>query len=192
MKGSAIEEGAPNTMEMARALGQIFRYSIKGDDLVRLSEEFEIIRSYVKIQQIRFNDRIKVYYEFTEEVLSYSIPKMIIQPIVENAVFHGLEAKRGNGNLLIGGKILDNDMMNIWVKDDGVGIDLQKLDEINRSLSDNRYKQEIQSDNQHMGLFNVNNRIRFGEKYGLQLISSMGAGTEVIMKIPAIGGNEYA
>ena len=191
MKGSAIEEGAPNTMEMTRALGQIFRYSIKGDDLVKLSDEYEIIRSYVKIQQIRFNDRIKVCYEFTDEVLSYIIPKMIIQPIVENAVFHGLEAKLGSGNLLIGGEIADGDILNLWVKDDGVGIDKQKMEEINRSLSDTRGKQELQSDNRHMGLYNVNNRIRlaFGEQYGLRLISRIGAGTEVIMKIPAIGGN---
>ena len=190
MKGSAIEEGAPNTMEMTKALGQIFRYSIKGDDMVKLSDEFEIIKSYVKIQQIRFNDRIKVYYEFPDEVLDFRIPKMIIQPVVENAVFHGLEAKMGIGSLRIGGKIVE-DVMNIWVKDDGVGIDKEKLGEINTSLSDIRGKQEIQSDNQHLGLFNVNNRIRlaFGEQYGLQLISSPGTGTEVVMKIPAYGGN---
>lgn len=191
MKGSALEEGAPNTMEMTRALGQIFRYSIKGDDMVKLSEEFNIITSYMKIQQIRFNGRIKVQYEFSEEALHVMIPKMIIQPVVENAVFHGLEAKVGDGSLRIGAEI-DEDVVSIWVKDDGVGIDLQKLDEINASLSDAHGKREIDSDNRHMGLFNVNNRIRlaFGEHYGLRLMSSPGAGTEVILKIPAIGGDE--
>ena len=190
MKGSALEEGAPNTMEMTRALGQIFRYSIKGDDMVKLSEEFNIITSYMKIQQIRFNGRIKVQYEFSEEALHVMIPKMIIQPVVENAVFHGLEAKVGDGSLRIGAEI-DEDVVSIWVKDDGVGIDLQKLDEINASLSDTHGKREIDSDNRHMGLFNVNNRIRlaFGEHYGLRLASSPGAGTEVILKIPAIGGD---
>lgn len=190
MKGSAIEEGAPNTMEMTKALGQIFRYSIKGDDMVKLSDEFGIIKSYVKIQQIRFNGRIKVHYEFSDEMLDLRIPKMIIQPIVENAIFHGLEAKVGRGSLWIGGEIA-GDIMNIWVKDDGVGIDVRKLDEINVSLLNTRGKQEIHSDSQHMGLYNVNNRIKlaFGEQYGLQLISSPEAGTEVIMKIPADGGN---
>lgn len=190
MKGSAIEEGAPNTMEMMKALGQIFRYSIKGDDIVKLSDEFNIIKSYVKIQQIRFNDRIMVHYEFSEGVLDFKIPKMIIQPIVENAVFHGLEVKVGRGSLWIGGNIA-GDVMNIWVKDDGVGIDIKELDEINTSLSDTRKKQEIRSDNQHMGLFNVNNRIKlaFGEQYGLQLISSPGVGTEVVIRIPTNGGD---
>lgn len=190
MKGSAIEEGAPNTMEMTKALGQIFRYSIKGDEMVKLSDEFNIIKSYVKIQQIRFNDRIKVHYEFSDEALDLKIPKMIIQPIVENAVFHGLEVKVGNGSLRIGGNIAGN-VLNIWVKDDGVGIDIQELDVINTSLSDTHGKQEIKSDNQHMGLYNVNNRIKlaFGEQYGLQLISSPGVGTEVLMKIPANGGD---
>jgi len=190
MKGCAIQEGAPNTMEMTKALGQIFRYSIKGDDMVKLSEEFNIIKCYVKIQQIRFNDRIKVHYEFSDEVLDFKIPKMIIQPIVENAVFHGLEVKVGIGNLQIGGNIVGDDV-NIWVKDDGVGIEKRELDEINTSLSDNRGKQDIKSDNQHMGLFNVNNRIKlaFGEQYGLQLFSSPGVGTEVVMKIPANRGD---
>lgn len=176
--------------DMSKALAQIFRYSIKGEDVVTLAEELEITKSYITIQQIRFSDRFDTEYDFTEEVLRCKVVKMILQPLVENAVYHGLETKMGQGHLLIKGQIEDNNLI-ISIIDDGKGISKDTLSKICSKLSETgelirKYDRE---DSISIGLVNVNNRIRltYGELYGVNIKSVPDKGTSVIIKIPAGG-----
>jgi Putative regulator of cell autolysis len=187
LKGMAVDEGAYKTMDMAKALGQIFRYSIKGTDIVLLREELEMVQSYVQIQKIRFNKRFEVVYEFNENVLDCMLPKMILQPVVENAVIHGIEGKIDNGSLWVGGELDGQDELRIWVKDNGTGMKDDRLDKIKASLFNIDGTSSAENENASIGLMNVQNRIRliYGHEYGINIDSKPGEGTMVIFKIPA-------
>lgn len=188
MKGSAIDEGATKTMGMARALAQIFRYSAKGADIVPLREEVEIIKYYLQIQQVRFNGRFHIRYEISDETLDCGIPKMTLQPIVENAIFHGLEKKRGEGHLWIEGRVDEFTDLLVSVKDDGAGMEDETVKKIQMKLMDAQGADEPADERYaSIGITNVNNRIKltYGETYGIKIRSALGQGTEVIIKIPA-------
>ena len=187
MKGSAIAEGAEKTLGMAKALAQIFRYSVKGTDIVTLREEVEIIKNYLFIQLVRFNGRFKASYDFSEEMLQCNIPKMILQPIAENAVFHGLETKLGEGCLWFEGKIDELQDLYISIKDDGVGIDDETLNHIKTRLIESHDSNRFDSSNENIGIKNVDNRIKltYGNEYGVEIRSVFGQGTEVVIRIPA-------
>lgn len=192
IKGIAAEEGVTGIVEMSKALAKVFRYSIKGTDVVLLSEELMIVKSYVDIQQIRFVDRFDVEYEFDEAVLNNRVPKMILQPIVENAIYHGLEIKMDKGHLSIGGKIEENNTLLIWVRDDGIGMEPETLDRICKNLSDPGMKSRHAAVSNHgIGLINVNNRIKltYGLQYGITIKSSQEMGTEVLIRVPIKGDN---
>lgn len=177
----AIEKNAPELAQMAVDMGKIFRYSTKGDPVVSLEEEISIIKSYVRIQKNRFQGKIEVFYFITEDALRKSVMKMLLQPIVENAIYHGLEPKEECGMLYIGARVEEKDLVMV-IKDDGVGFDSEKLKEIQKLL-----EQDIYDTSKHVGILNTQARIRlqYGEKYGIQIESSENAGTTVIMRIPA-------
>lgn len=186
IKGAAVEEGSDKIFDMAKALGQVFKYSIKGTDVVELREELNIIKSYLTIQKIRFGNRLNIEYSFEENVLRCKIPKMILQPIIENAVSHGIEPKIGEGHLWIGGCI-ERDRLTIHIKDDGVGMDEESLMNLRFNLA--RYSENIRHRSDlvnSIGLKNVNNRIKliFGKEFGININSSYGAGTDVILTLP--------
>lgn len=175
IKGMAVEEGAHNIFNMTKALAMVFRYSIKGTDSVPLREELKIVKSYIDIQKIRFGSRLEAEYRFPEEILDIKVPKMILQPIVENAIFHGIEPKVGEGLLRLEGDLVEN-VLHVSIKDNGVGIEDDKLMTL------------MKSDDQTtgIGLENVNNRIKltYGSEYGVRLHSEAGKGTEVVIMIP--------
>ncbi|UVI30164.1 cache domain-containing sensor histidine kinase [Paenibacillus spongiae] len=191
VKGMAAVKGANEIREIAKALGQIFRYSIKGGDRVALQTEMGIIESYMYIQQIRFGDRFRVRYELTDEAMACQIPKMILQPIVENAVFHGLETKEEQGTLVISGKVNEQKELVIAVEDDGLGITPERLEQIRNVLTQRRQAIQDREDAQvsSIGLANVNNRIKltFGDMYGLYIDSTLGEGTIIQLVMPARG-----
>ena len=93
---------------MTKALALVFRYSIKGTDMVPLREELTMIKSFIYIQKIRFGNRFEVKYHFPEPILECKVPKMILQPIVENAIFHGIEPRIGECLLQLKGEISGN------------------------------------------------------------------------------------
>lgn len=188
IKGIAAVKGVPEIKDMTTALSNVFRYSIKGAALVLLRDEVNIIKSYLLIQQIRFQDRFEIVYEFDEKILDYQIPKMILQPIVENSIFHGLEPKLDKGHLWIGGRMSQNGDILLWVRDDGVGIADDDLINIVEKLTHTN-KKDGQNQNEYysIGLENVNNRIRlsYGERYGIELSSSQGEYTQILIKLPS-------
>lgn len=186
IKGIASEENNETIYEMTRALAMIFRYSVNGSNEVLLDEEIKIIQAYVQINKIRFSERIDVFYEFSGETLNVTVLKMILQPIVENAIFHGLEPKMVKGRLWIGSRISQGKVI-IWVKDDGMGIDAEQLEKMQLQFKNpSALEQPGTSKKSGIGLCNVNNRIKltYGNEYGLSISSTPDAGTEVNITIP--------
>lgn len=177
----ALEKDAPEIAQMTLDMGHIFRYSAKGEDEVTLEEEISIIKSYSRIQQMRFEGKISVYYFVSEDVLELKVMKMLLQPIVENSIFHGLEPKSGKGSLYIGARVEENDLI-ITVKDDGVGIGEAELAELQGML-----REKSADTRKHVGTLNTNARIRlqYGERYGVQIESLPEDGTTVTLRLPA-------
>ncbi len=174
--------------QMAESLADIFRYNTKNkDEIVTLQEELVQIDAYMSIQRIRFEDKIAYEQQIEEELYSIPLLKMTLQPLVENAVFHGIERKRGKGSIRVtmrreGGRIA------LSVSDDGVGISDKHLAEIRQTL-----KPPMQQGNgalpavrMGIGIQNVYSRykIRFGDAFDFEINSRKGAGTEIKLFIP--------
>jgi Predicted signal transduction protein with a C-terminal ATPase domain len=191
IKGVALELGADRVVEMTKALGKLFHYSIKGPGWVTLDRELNAVQSYVFLQSIRFEDRFEVSFEFTEEALKAPVMKMILQPLVENAIFHGLEPKTTPGKLLLSGRVDDGAVLVLGVVDDGVGVDEEMLAAIRgrlaaRPSSPGRDGAEPSVSTEGLGVLNVHNRLRlaYGEEGGLTFDSEAGGGTRIFLHIP--------
>jgi len=191
IKGVALETGASRVVEMTKALGKLFHYSIKGAGWVSLDQELNAVQSYVFLQSIRFEDRFDVSYDFTEEALKAPVMKMILQPLVENAIFHGLEPKTTPGKLRISGRVEDGAVLVLNVCDDGVGVEEEKLAAIRRRLADRTASlgpdgREPNVPAEGLGVLNVHNRLRlaYGADGGLTFDSEAGQGTRIALHIP--------
>lgn len=168
--------------EMTRILSKFFRFNIsKGKDIVLIREEIEHVQSYLEIQKYRYKDRLETEIDISEEILDFDIIKLILQPIVENAVIHGLEPLVEGGYIKIHAK-WDGDEIIFKITDNGIGIKPGKLKEINEQLNDNGDHPE-----RGIGLININQRIKFyyGENYGLNITSNYKHGTCVSFNIPS-------
>ena len=191
VKGMAAVNGAHEIREIAKALGQIFRYSIKGGDTVSLKTEMGIVESYIQIQQIRFGDRFQVHYAIEEDTLMCQIPKMILQPLVENAVFHGLELKEDQGMLTVRSVMNERQELVITVEDNGLGIAPGRLRQVQNALNqyENTERDPEEPQISSIGLANVNNRIKltYGHPYGLSIHSTYGEGTQIQLLMPTRG-----
>lgn len=177
----AMEREAPEIARMITDMGNIFRYSTKGNPEVTLEQELSIVQSYIRIQKKRFSGKIEVFYFIPDEAACVPVMKMLLQPIVENAVFHGLEPKKGEGSLYIGVQ-KEQDTLKITVTDDGIGMPAEQLKRMQEKLLE-----ENVDTSEHVGILNTNARIRlqYGKRYGLTLESCEGDGTTVIMTLPA-------
>lgn len=191
IKGIAYVKGVQEIRDMTDALSLIFRYSVKGGEVVLLKEEMETVEAYVSIQQIRFADRFDAIYEFDDSCRELEVIKMIMQPLVENAVFHGIEPCLHKCRLQIGCRREGENLL-LWVKDDGVGMDPATLEQIRGSLAEQPSSNNLNAAGQrHIGMMNVNSRMKFayGPDYGIVSVSSApDKGTEVILQIPVRSG----
>ncbi|MBU7315091.1 cache domain-containing sensor histidine kinase [Paenibacillus oleatilyticus] len=165
------------------SLGELLRFSIrKGQALIPVREDMQQIRNFLTIQQMRYGDKLEVHIELEEEVERLYTLKLILQPIVENAITHGLEMKRGPGHLWITGKVL-GERVRFEVRDDGVGIPQEKLERITSG-------QFVSADERKtgIGLENVKKRLQlyFGDRYVLRLSSQPQQGTITTIEIPII------
>lgn len=187
MVATGYDENAERTVDMIMSLITIFRYSVKGNDIVALEEEINIISAYIKIQQARFPTKLEVIMQFDEETLKCKVPKIILQPIVENAFFHGLETKIDMGHLWIGSEFKENGNLHIWVNDDGVGMEPDKLNSIRKSMEQVESGSYSGNCKKNIGIVNVSNRIKliYGPEYGINIDSEPGIGTNISIIIPA-------
>ena len=195
--GMASAGMTDEVISVTNALSQIFRYSIKGSDLVTVKEELEIVKSYLKIQLTRFEGRFTVRYDMSEDSYACLIPKMVIQPLVENAIVHGLEPSLKKGELVIGARRNpEHGYLAIWIFDTGVGMTKEKLEEIREAIKrssrtksgDARkdFKAMDEQNHDSIGILNVNTRMTlyFGEEYSLLVDFEENVGTNVQLRVP--------
>ncbi len=186
-RGQAISKGARDIEQMTKALSQLFRYSIinKGS-MVNLEEEIQNVENYLTIQHYRFSNKFSFINKVDKDTLKHRVPKLLIQPLVENAFQHGLETKVGAGEISIHAFRTQNRLI-IQIKDDGVGIEKEKLDEINAYIAGMK-NNLTQKENYSIGLINVIERIKlnFGPEYGIKIYSIKGSGTMVEVILPLI------
>lgn len=169
--------------EMISDLGDLFRLGVKkGEEYITIREEIEYDMIYINIHKNRLEDKLTVKWDIDETLLGYKIPKMILQPVIENAIQHGVQENINGGGISIQCRKEDGDLLFV-VKDDGPGIGMEKLEDLTRRLNENLTGDSI-------GIFNVQKRIRlyFGAEYGITLESAAGHGTTVIMRLPLLAG----
>jgi len=179
---------------MTKCLSSLYRFNIKYGDEVTIEKELEQINNYVQIQQIRFLNRFQVEYDISPDVLPCKILKFLIQPIVENSFYHGLEPKGGKGSLSLTIRRNGHTLF-IQVSDNGVGISEEKIAELTRMFEQDEHPDEVQPD-RNFGLRNVHSRIKhfYGEDYWMKVSSNAEGGTTIQMYIPVYeeaDPNEY-
>lgn len=194
IRGLAMLEHVPNIAEMAEALAKIFRYNINSTQYMSsLQSELHNVDNYMKIQSYRFANKFQLVTAIDKDAMEFQMPRMSLQPIVENALHHGLELKRGKGSICIRA-YRTQDTLIVRVHDDGVGMSAAELEALqNRIESEESLLVQRNGENsykQHAGiaLVNINKRIKlaFGRQYGLSISSVKGEGTFVEMILPLV------
>lgn len=152
------------------------------DTMIPLCDEIETTRKYLVVQKMRYGEKINYELEMQEETEQCMVPPLILQPLAENAIFHGIEAKKEAGMVIIESALQGENLM-ITITDDGAGMDAATLLKIRQ-----QYACNDEGNGQSIGMANVHNRIRlnFGEAYGLSVESSLGIGTTVTLLMPAV------
>lgn len=186
-------EGSQDISTMALALGDMFRYSIKTKGaLVTLKEELTHVQNFVAIQLIRFDNAFSFQLNVDDTLLENRVLKLILQPLVENALYHGLLHCNAGSTIRLSGQKQEN-LLIFSVEDDGVGIDPETLEKIHSSLAQKPCFQELnQRENGSIGLKNIHTRIQlyYGETYGITIASHKGRGTSVCLTLPILPENQ--
>lgn len=177
----AREYSADNIVKLVDALTNVFRISLsKGKDYISIAEEMKYISNYLYIQKIRYGPKVLYEMEMDEALAEVKIPKLILQPLVENAIYHGVKLKRGEGHIGIKVKKVE-DHISMVVEDDGRGMAKEQVEKLTRLLNEPTRPEE----NQSFGLFYVKERLRmqYGERFQVLVESEEGVGTRVTILI---------
>ena len=172
-------------VKIVSALSSFFRISLsKGMDWITIGEEMQLIRSYLTIQKMRYRDILDFKIEVNEDVAENTILKLILQPLVENALYHGIKNKRQGGTISVRARRNGKDEVLLEVEDDGIGFAAERLAQLRAGLEDDSGDIRLESG---FGIGNVNRRIRlyYGRPYGLSIQSEYTIGTCVTVVIPA-------
>lgn len=184
IKWMAMVNGQNNICEMITALVSLLRSSInKGREIIAIREEINNVKNFIQIQRLRYYDTFDVIYDLDETLMQCRIPKLILQPLVENALFHGLNNTADGGRIYINLRKSNNNIL-IEVIDNGKGMDKEELE----GIYTNRINQKFSG----VGIKNVDERLKlhFGEQYGLKFFSEPGKGTKVEVLMPITYANE--
>ncbi|HHW30941.1 MAG TPA: sensor histidine kinase [Clostridiaceae bacterium] len=185
----ALENNCQEVATQIKTLSDTFRYTISPDGLnqqVYIYQEMAHVNDYLSIQSFRFKDRYDIKIDVDESILKYRTLKLILQPLLENAFTHGVRSMKSGGKIHMTG-YRDGEDICFIISDNGVGMSEEKLMALRRELSASPYEPRGGSS---IGIINVNDRLKlaFGEKYALQIESSPGKGTTVILKFPVLEG----
>ena len=187
MSGIANAQDCATVGDLCRALSYVFRYSIDmKSPYATLEQEIAHIENYAFIINVRMNQSIQINIHVEDNLLDYIVPRLSIQPLVENAIQHGLMNKRGEKRINIGADV-SSETLEVWVEDNGVGMDMDKLNErLANSLDDALSKSES------VGLDNINARAKllYGNEYGVTIKSEINEGSRVVLRVPLIKHDE--
>lgn len=170
----------PEIEELVKMLARILRSNVHaGEKDVTLRQELDLVESYLKIQQYRFGDRLEYQIHVQTELEDETVLPLILQPVVENSIIHGLESKEGVGHIMISA-IQDQEDFIVAVEDDGMGIAPEVLERLKEGLNSRELHRP------HIGIRNVHQRLRlkYGPAYGLTIESREGSYTRVTLRIP--------
>ena len=171
-------EKTQDAVEMVSNLSAFFRHCLsRGEDVITLAEEEQHARSYLQIQRARYKDIMEYSVEIDPRIHAARIPKLTLQPLVENALYHGIKLKRGMGHIRITGWMEDGHVL-LQVADNGMGMTQQRLAHLRKAMEE--------EEKVGFGVSAVNQRLKlmFGQEYGLSLDSREGVGTTVTIRIP--------
>ena len=185
IKWMAQEYEARDIMAVIDALTNLFRIGLsKGKESIRVSQEIEHVKSYLIIQMTRYEDKFDYEIDVEDCAKDLFVLKLILQPLVENSIYHAIKTKRGKGKILISVKVNEN-YLYLSVIDNGLGMKQDQMDKLNELL---REQGVIGKKSEGYGMLNVNERIKltFGNDYGLLIESVEGQGTKVVIKHPIL------
>lgn len=192
-----LTNGPNKVSEMVTALSDLLRLSInKGREIVTFQEEIDHVKNYLILQKERYADKFEVEWNVDPRLYEYRTLKLILQPLVENAIYHGLELKEGTGVIRIGGK-LEEDGVRVTIEDDGLGMSAGQLAQVRQSLlpedAANRGESGKRGAGGSIGISNVHERIQlyYGEFYGIEVESEPNAGTRVTIRLPLLETEEH-
>lgn len=183
MRWMAEEHGAKDVVLLITALTRLFRISLsRGHEIIPLADELSHVECYLYIQKVRYEEKLNYTIDCPEGLSAYRINKLVLQPLVENAIYHGIKQKRGIGHIAVTVREQD-DLLRIEIADDGAGMPQAHCDTLNASLSSSSMEYD-----HGYGIFNVNDRIRLshGEKYGLSYRINELGGVTVTIRFPKI------
>jgi two-component system sensor histidine kinase YesM len=172
-------------IEIVQALSSFFRIALsKGRDWISIRQEIEHVTCYLTIQRMRYRDILDYRIEVDEDILDGTILKLTLQPLVENALYHGIKNKRDGGTIVVQARRADQNLVLLEVQDDGIGFTPNKLAQIQATLNED--SDEVSLAESGFGLENVNKRIKlyYGKQYGLSVQSQYRSGTRVTVTIP--------
>lgn len=178
-----LMDGDNEISDMIRSLSKLLRYSLDTEEeFILIEKEMEFVRIYSAIQKMRYKEKISIQWQFADDVQKYRILKLLVQPIVENAIYHGIKPSSTPGVITISG-YCQADTVVIKVRDNGIGMKKAVVEKLNADF----YREEMK-ENEHIGLANVNQRIQlmFGRKYGLRIQSEWKQGTIVVITFPKV------
>ncbi|NLY91664.1 MAG: histidine kinase [Firmicutes bacterium] len=173
-------------MELLESLSTIFRVTLSGGrDIIQIGEELEHAENYLRVQRIRYQDKLDYVINVDEEIKKHLIVKITLQPLIENAIYHGIKPKLdGRGAIVILGRRIGPDLVKLSVLDDGVGMSPEKLAALQVLLAEPQLNPETEG--KGYSVVNINSRIKlyFGAAYGLTYSSKEGTGTRVDILLP--------
>lgn len=178
----ARDYDAEDIVRLVDALTNMFRIGLShGKDIITVKEEITHVSNYLYIQKIRYKDKLNYVIHVDESLYAIEVPKLILQPLVENAIYHGVKAKRGGGTITITG-VPEGENLVFTVQDNGAGMPQEKVEELNRRMSERSVLDEQKS----FGLFYIRERIQlcYGKGYGVHVESTLGEGTRVTITLP--------
>ena len=178
----ARDYDAEDIVRLVDALTNMFRIGLShGKDIITVKEEITHVSNYLYIQKIRYKDKLNYVIHVDESLYAVEVPKLILQPLVENAIYHGVKAKRGGGTITITG-VPEGENLVFTVQDNGAGMPQEKVEELNRRMSERSVLDEQKS----FGLFYIRERIQlcYGTGYGVHVESALGEGTRVTITLP--------
>lgn len=175
-------------VHMVSSLARLLRLSItRGDELVSIRDEMEHIRSYLTIQKLRYRDKLDFRIDVDQDIARLQVPKVILQPLVENAIYHGIKNKETGGCVTVSGSIRDRTVC-LQVADDGIGMTTGQRESILRTPVPPSGTDSPRRRHSRVGVYNVNERIKlyFGTGYGLTFHTNNGSGTVVEIRLPVV------